>query len=50
MGYDSRELRITASVSRHNSDKDDEHDALWADLCARVEAIVNEPQYEPITW
>lgn len=48
MGYDSRELKVSATVSRHNSPRDDEHDALWDELQARIEAIINEPKYEPI--
>jgi hypothetical protein len=48
MGYDSRRIEITASVSRHNSENDALHDALWEDLGTRVSAIVNEPQYEEI--
>lgn len=53
MGYDSRELRVSAAVSRHNSPRDDEHDALWDELRAKIEAIVSDPKYVPImasTW
>lgn len=48
MGRESVELKVVASVSRHNSPKDDEHDALWAELHDRIQAIVEEPKYEPI--
>lgn len=41
-------LSISATVSRHNSEKDVEHDALWADLSDRVRSIVEEPKYESI--
>lgn len=53
MGYDRCELTVSATVSRHNSPRDDEHDALWDELRARVEAVVSDPKYTPIgasTW
>lgn len=48
MGYEHMQLRVIASVSRHNSLRDAEHDALWDDLCARVQAIVKDPIYRAI--
>ena len=48
MGREGAHAEIFASLSRHNDENDAQHDALWADLTARVRAIVNEPQYETI--
>lgn len=48
MGADITRLVYQARVSRHNSPRDAEDDALWADFCARVQAIADEPQYERI--
>lgn len=44
MGYDqaTHEVHIYARLSRHNDERDDEHDALWAELCQRVDAAVDE--------
>lgn len=49
MGFELATWRVSATLSRHNSARDDEHDALWADMIARLQAIINEPKYEPIT-
>lgn len=48
MGYDTRSITVMASVSRHNSPKDDEHDALWEELQKRVGEIVEDPRYQDI--
>lgn len=49
MGYEYRTLSITASVSRHNSARDEADDRLWDDLVKRVEEIVNDEKYRQIT-
>lgn len=48
MGYDQESITVTAYVSRHNSPRDDEHDALWGELRDRIRAIVSEDEYEVI--
>ena len=48
MGYEQARIEIVASVSRHNSDRDVEHNRLWTDLATRVRAIVDEPQFQAI--
>lgn len=48
MGYDIVDYRITASVSRHNSDQDEEHDALWEEVKKRIQEIIDDPKYAPI--
>ena len=48
MGYDYKEYTVCAHVSRHNSPKDEEHDALWAEMIERIKKIVNDPKYQPI--
>lgn len=48
MGYEQKKIEIWASVSRHNSDRDVQDNRLWADLAARVRAIVSDPLYASI--
>ncbi len=48
MGYERLKFSVECLLSRHNSEKDKEHDALWAELRLKVEDIVNEPKYEEI--
>jgi len=48
MGYDTRQFEVRAFVSRHNDERDDEHDALWDELCERIRQLANEPRYAPI--
>lgn len=48
MGYDEQRLEVVAKVSRHNSPKDDRHDALWEGMCERIRSIVEEPEYKEI--
>jgi hypothetical protein len=48
MGREAVGMRYSATVSRHNSERDAEDDALWADFRGRVRAIADEPKYEPI--
>lgn len=54
MGYETVWVlpRVTAHVSRHNSDKDREHDALAEELGTAlreaVSDIINHPRYQPI--
>lgn len=46
MGYDTVQLTVVASVSRHNSPQDKEDDADWRELSERIEMIVREHKYE----
>lgn len=39
MGRERKELRVTASVSRHNSDQDDLDDLDWNELVMRIEQL-----------
>lgn len=48
MGYELVDFKVIASLSRHNSDKDKEHDRLWEDATKRIEEIINDPKYKPI--
>lgn len=43
------EVKVSAAVSRHNSDQDRLDDSLWEELQHRIEMIVNEHQYQTIT-
>lgn len=49
MGTQQVKLEVYGSVSRHNSDKDRQHDSLWEELRHRVEMIVREHRYEEIS-
>lgn len=48
MGRDSREAKIAASVSDHNSEQDDIDEKLWEELLEEIRAVVRQPKYEPI--
>lgn len=48
MGRELKTLTVNATVSRHNSTEDDRDDALWDELCERIEALVDEARYLPI--
>lgn len=48
MGYKRMEYNVTARVSRHNSDQDEEDDALWNDLVRRIVELLKDPKYKPI--
>lgn len=50
MGSEIQEvIKVTATVSRHNSVEDEIDDLLVADLRARIETIVSEDRYRRIT-
>lgn len=48
MGYDQRKLMIVARVSRHNDERDEEHDRLWEKLREEVETLCERPEYQEI--
>lgn len=48
MGWERKTIEISGSVSRHNSERDDRDDALWAELTGRLRMIVDDPRYEPL--
>lgn len=48
MGYDRIELGITARVSRHGSERDTLHDELWARAKARLDEVLDDPEFEEI--
>lgn len=49
MGNDIVEIvKVVGTVSRHNSTRDDEHDALVEELRHRLTEIVEEPKYREI--
>ena len=49
MGYEQGEMKIIASLSRHNSPRDSTDDALWWELTERINKIITEPKYEAIS-
>jgi hypothetical protein len=48
MGYDAVDVKIYACLSRHNSPKDAEHDALWEEVKKIIQCMVDDPRYRPI--
>jgi hypothetical protein len=50
MGYDTRQLTITARVSRHNSEQDVIDDLAWERLRLEIEDELHAhpERYEPI--
>jgi hypothetical protein len=39
MGRERVEIKVTASLSRHNSDQDDEDDVDWMELVRQLEQV-----------
>lgn len=48
MGQDSVQIRIVASLSNHNSQRDVTDHALWDELEKRLKVVVEDPLFEPI--
>jgi hypothetical protein len=48
MGYEQMSLVISATVSRHNSDRDKRHDELWQEVKDRIDEIIEDPKYAEI--
>jgi hypothetical protein len=48
MGYDRVELKITARLSRHNSEEDRVDDERWRDLIKKVTDLVYGAKYARI--
>jgi hypothetical protein len=49
MGWEGRALTITAALSNHNSEQDVIDEQLWEDLKRRIEALLSEEKYKPIS-
>lgn len=50
MGYDIYTLQISARLSRHNDERDIEHNALWEELKEEIETLVEGYQEIDATW
>lgn len=51
MGRESREIRVLANVSRHNSEQDRKDDEAVANLRMEIEALVaSDPNYARVVW
>lgn len=50
MGFEARraEIVVKASVSRHNSARDERDDALWELLLAEIKLVIEDPKFAPI--
>lgn len=42
------EAKITASLSRTNSDKDKRHDTLWLDFVETIRYLASNPRFKEI--
>jgi hypothetical protein len=49
VGRELQELKVSASLSRHNSDDDHLDDSSWEELKDRIELICRERRYERIS-
>lgn len=49
MGYERNTLQLSATLSKHNSPRDDEHEQLWEELRAQVQQVIDDPRYAAIT-
>lgn len=48
MGLELVTAKVSASLSRKNSDKDVRHDLLWQDFIEQIKYIANNPKYKEI--
>jgi hypothetical protein len=49
MGWNTVGLRVSGSVSSHNSERDDQDEALWTELHDRIVELCADTKYEQIT-
>lgn len=49
MGRNSQSLKVVATTSAHNSERDDADEALWDELRGKIEALVSDPVYASIS-
>lgn len=49
MGSNSQSLKVVATTSAHNDERDDADEALWDELRGKIEVLVNDPAYSGIT-
>lgn len=50
MGRDGVSFTIYASLSNHNSEQDVIDEALWDELCAKIQKIAAQKKYEGIYY
>jgi len=48
MGREQVEIRIVATVSRHNSPQDKLDDWRWTKMCGSIEHLIESSQYNDI--
>jgi hypothetical protein len=48
MGVERKSLTVYATVSRHNSERDERDDELWDLLRTEIAAVANRPTFRPI--
>jgi hypothetical protein len=49
MGYEQATIQISTRLSKHNSPRDYEHEALFDDLLQQIRLVVEQPKYEAIS-
>jgi hypothetical protein len=48
MGREIRGLKVSVTLSSHNSDQDRIDEALWAEFCKAVEELAAQPKFASI--
>ena len=48
MGWNTVGLRVSASLSNHNSEQDKQDEALWNELRDRIGELCADPKYSAI--
>lgn len=48
MGYDQVQGSIVGRVSRHNSERDDDDNALWNEMTDRLRTVLADPKYNEV--
>lgn len=48
MGYYQQEIKVTATTSAHNDERDKRELMLWHELCERIRELCSDEKYEPI--
>jgi hypothetical protein len=49
MGWNLENWCVSVRTSSHNSKQDEIDQQLWEELKARLEELISEPQFEPIS-
>lgn len=48
VSYQVESVEVSVLLSRHNSERDEEHNALWAELREKITSLASDPRYAAI--